>query len=541
MARPEHLSCRIASSRISNRFSTTSSRSRANFVVAVRRASSAWAVGATSRPRLLTDHDAVFGAEINPAMVAMLRASAGESPILDDPRVQVAIGDGRSLFAAQRIHCRVLQASLVDTWAATAAGAFAHTESTLYTREAWAIFLDRVEPDGLLTFSRWYDPRNVGETARLLSLAIAALLDRGVVNPRDHLALVAAGRVATVLLSPAPLSDDDRAALDDAGSRLGFGALAVPGRPIEHPLLRAIGAARSITDLGEAGTRFALDTTPPTDDRPFFFQLQSPRAWLHPVATVSLARHSSGVLAGNTTATLALLVTFLVALGVGVGLLAPTVVHAVRMRAPSLPNAFAVSYFGALGAGFMVAEIALVQRMHVLLGHPTYALVAVLAGLLVATGVGSMASGVVVRSARQVGVVALVAAAMLFAAPTVIHAIARATIGASTGTRMACAAACAAVLGVAMGMLFPSGLRFLPRGDGTPLALAINGVASVLGSVGAMLISVWFGIPASFACAGSLYVLAAVSGPARWGVDGARRSRAGASRDNGSTELEQSR
>ena len=114
-------------------------------------------------------------------------------------------------------------------------------------------------------------------------------------------------------------------------------------------------------------------------------------------------------------------------------------------------------------------------------------------------------------------------------------------VASGTGTRMVCAAACAAVLGVAMGMLFPSGMRFLPRGEGAPVALAINGVASVLGSVSAIVVSVWFGIPASFACAGALYVLAAVSGPARWGVDDARRSLGPSVRVNGSSELEDHR
>ena len=115
----------------------------------------------------------MVGIEINPAMVQMLEAIQSFSPILADERVRVILGDGRAELARSGIRCQVLQASLVDTWAATSAGAFAHTESTLYTREAWALFLDRVAPDGILTFSRWYEPTRVSETSRLLSLAAA--------------------------------------------------------------------------------------------------------------------------------------------------------------------------------------------------------------------------------------------------------------------------------------------------------------------------------------------------------------------------------
>jgi hypothetical protein len=147
----------------------------------------------------------VFGAEVNPAMVEMLHRVADRSPVLRDPRVvtRAWATAARSTPAATR-GARVLQASLVDTWAATTAGAFAHTESTLYTREAWAIFLRRTAPDGVLTFSRWYDPRRVSETSRLVSLAVASLLDRGVTDPERHIALIAAGVVATILVSPRP-------------------------------------------------------------------------------------------------------------------------------------------------------------------------------------------------------------------------------------------------------------------------------------------------------------------------------------------------
>ena len=155
---------------------------------------------------LLAGHDRVRGFEINPAMVAMLHHVHDKSPVLDDSRVEVTLGDARTELAQSDAQCRVLQASLVDTWAATSAGAFAHTEATLYTLEAWSLFLKRVEPDGVLTFSRWYEPTKPSETSRLVALAVGALLQRGVARPRDHVALIAGGLVATILVSPAPFS-----------------------------------------------------------------------------------------------------------------------------------------------------------------------------------------------------------------------------------------------------------------------------------------------------------------------------------------------
>jgi hypothetical protein len=466
---------------------------------------------------LVAGHDRVLGAEVNPAMIEMLQRVADRSPVLRDPRVLWRVGDGRALYARSNTRCTVLQASLVDTWAATTAGAFAHTESTLYTREAWAIFMQRTAPDGVVTFSRWYDPRSVSETARLVSLAVAALLDRGVTDPAAHLALVASGNVATILVSPAPLSPTDLRALHEVVDRLQFRLLAAPDLPPQDPLLRALLQARRIDALAAAGLPYGLDTSAPTDDRPFFFQLLSPRHWLHPLDALRAARGNRGALAGNVRAMFELLFTFLAVALVGAVLLGPTLREALRAKRPPLPSVRAGVYFGALGAGFMTAEIALVQRMHVVLGHPSYALIVVLAGLLVATGLGSALSARLVRTRGHVTVVALVAALVLFALPYVaIGPLARATLSAPFGVRAAWTGGCAAVVGVILGMLFPSGIRFVDRARGAPVALALNGATSVMGSVAAIIVSVWFGIPTTFALAAAVYLVAAWAAPARW-------------------------
>ena len=466
---------------------------------------------------LIFGHDQVFGFEINPSMVAMLRRVHAYSPILDDPRVHITLGDARAELGRADVHCRVLQASLVDTWAATGAGAFAHTESTLYTLEAWSLFLRRVEPDGVLTFSRWYEPSSPSETSRLVALAAGALLQRGVTRPADHIALVAGGLVATIVVSPSPLSADDLVKLQDTVSANGLTTLLAPGQPPSEPLLGKLLEAQSLAALAEAGEPFRLDTSAPTDDRPFFFQLLGARAWLHPVDTLRESYGKKGTLGGNVAAAVELLIAAFASALVAVVLLGPTLLRAARDVDAPLPGGRAVTYFGCLGAGFMLCEVALVQRMHVVLGHPTYALVVVLAGLLVATGIGSALSAKVVKTRRAVSTAALTASAMLALMPwVVIGPLARATLLAPFGVRVAWCGACAAALGVVLGMLFPSGLAYSERQSAAPVALAIGGATSVVGGVLAIVISVAFGIPATFLASAALYALASYCGPARW-------------------------
>ncbi|MEZ4405483.1 MAG: hypothetical protein R3A52_03165 [Polyangiales bacterium] len=471
-------------------------------------------------------HPRVVGAEINPAMFDLLAAVRRRSPTLSLPGVTLIRGDGRAVFRRANVRCSVLQASLVDTWAATTAGAFAHSEATLYTREAWATFLRRLTPDGVLTFSRWYDPHRPSETSRLVSLAVASLRDRGVRAPREHIALVASGIVATILVSPSPFTAADRAHLEELESRLRHALVITPGRPARDPLLERILEAPDDAALAAAGEPYGYDTSPATDDRPFFFHVLSPRAWLHPLRALASARGGPGIVHGNVTAMFELIATFAAVLLIAGWMLGPTLLRARRRPDEALPGAAPAVYFGALGAGFMLVEVSLVQRMHVVLGHPTYALVVVLAGLLVATGVGSALSPRVIRSRRATSRAAAVAGALVAALPWVVIRPASVLLADATlGARMAWTGGCAAVVGLALGMLFPAGVRWLDRGRGAPLALAVNGATSVLGSVAAVTVSVWFGIPWSFALGGAVYLVAALAGPHRWVGDEAAVSR----------------
>ncbi|MBV9064513.1 MAG: hypothetical protein JO004_01945, partial [Methylobacteriaceae bacterium] len=132
----------------------------------------------------------VIGVEINPILVDLLtRRYADYTAISKYPGVEFAVDEARSWFARTDRSFDVIQMSLIDTWAATGAGAYTLTENGLYTVEAWQIFLRRLNPNGVFTVSRWYAPGEVNETGRMVALATATLLDLGVKDPRSHLFL----------------------------------------------------------------------------------------------------------------------------------------------------------------------------------------------------------------------------------------------------------------------------------------------------------------------------------------------------------------
>jgi predicted membrane-bound spermidine synthase len=147
----------------------------------------------------------VVGIEINPILVNLLTQNlANYTAIARLPGLTFQVDEARSWFARTEDSFDVIQMSLIDTWAATGAGAFTLSENGLYTIEAWRIFLQHLTPAGLFTVSRWHAPGEVNETGRMASLATATLQGAGVRDPKRHLFMASSGNVATLVMSRSP-------------------------------------------------------------------------------------------------------------------------------------------------------------------------------------------------------------------------------------------------------------------------------------------------------------------------------------------------
>ena len=150
------------------------------------------------------------------------------------PAVRFVNDEARSFVARSADRYGTIQISLIDTWAATAAGAFVLGENSLYTVEAWTTFLRHLSDDGLLTVSRWYFRDRPAEMYRTTSIAVEALKAIGVTEPRRHIAIVrnmspahswppdTPDGVGTILVSRRPFTDRELDILDRETERLRF-------------------------------------------------------------------------------------------------------------------------------------------------------------------------------------------------------------------------------------------------------------------------------------------------------------------------------
>jgi hypothetical protein len=459
----------------------------------------------------------ITAVEINPIIATTImrdRFAAASHRIYFRPEVRVEVEDGRAFVRGSSEKYQVIQATLVDTWASTAAGAFALSENNLYTSDAFYDYLIHLTPDGLLSFTRWgFDPPR--ESLRLVSLAMDALARLGETDPARHVIAVRAntaaikgwGALDTVLISRKAFTAEDIERTRSASAEAGMEVVYAPGDGSVNAfgqLLDASGPQAFFRD-------YPYNVTAVGDDRPFFFYTVQPRDLLN------FVRYASTLSADYKVNRAVPLLFAVMAISIGATVLVlvlPRWLLGARLldQGAKQPGVVAfLWYFLCLGAGYILIQVALIQRFILLLGHPEYALTVIVFSMLVSSGLGSYASRTVI--AGKDGKLILVLAAI--AALAAVLAVAAGPLVAAAAVWPIQAKVVLTALSIApaaflMGMPFPSGLRRLERRHPPSVrwAWSINSASSVLGSASAIFLAIYLGLRATLLVGGALYVCA---------------------------------
>jgi hypothetical protein len=466
----------------------------------------------------------VTGIEINPIIATdIMRGEFADYAhhLYQIPEVHMRVSDGRSFVRNSHDQYDVVQMTLVDTWASTAAGAFALSENNLYTVEAFREYFEHLKPDGMIAITRWEftQPR---EALRVVSQAMEALRQLGVPDTTQNFivisdgALNVDGRPVLVLAKKSAFTLEEQQAVlnhiqgDTAGdSNLNLHVLYLPvtaAKPgMAHPAFAELIRSQ---DARAFSKRYAFNVVPVTDNAPFFFFTLKPEQVFR-----GLGR---GGIDWKVNLGIAILGLVLVISVVAVAsfLILPLLVSSQARSGRSVR----LLYFIAIGLGYILAEIAFIQRFVLFLGNPTYALTVVIFLMLLSSGLGSVLSRrwfdepTRVASAMAFIVAALVV--YVFALPHLLGAM----VGLPFVLKLLISGLLLVPVGFAMGMPFPSGLRALSpesssggssaKHGAVEWAWAMNAAASVLGSVLAMVIAMQFGLNVTLACGAAAYVLA---------------------------------
>ena len=468
----------------------------------------------------------VTGIEINPIIANTImrgRYADYAQHLYERPDVHIHVTDGRSYLRSTPQQFDVVQMTLVDTWASTAAGAFALSENNLYTVQAFREYFQHLQPDGMVAITRW-EFRQPREALRVVAVAMEALHSLGVADPAHNFIVASQGALdedgipVVVLAKKTAFTAEEESAVQahfDEYDELE--PLYLPSEPAiwqagHNPFTELIAS----NDPYRFAQGYAYNVAPVTDNAPFFFftlkagQILGQQALQHGIDW----KVNLGVLV------LILVLVISVAAVVGF-LILPLALQGGRQS--PLP----LLYFVAVGLGYILVEIAFIQRFVLFLGHPTYALTVVIFLLMLSSGAGSLFSRHWLSRTEKAWMPLVLVVIGLVAGVFFLPGVLVRWVGLAFSYRLVVSGMLLVPLGFVMGMPFPTGLRALsarpvsevPSGatvadNAVEWAWAMNAAASVLGSVLAMVIAIEFGLNVTLACGVAAYGLALLLLPA---------------------------
>lgn len=461
---------------------------------------------------LVFNQKSILGVEINNEVINVLTDKFANftGNLHKYKNVQIVNDEARNYISRSKEKFDIIQISLIDTFAATAAGAFVLAENSLYTKEAWKIFFDHCEPNGVLSISRWMYKDVPDQMYRLTALASDTLLDYGIKDTKNHIVIIKhtpkeqqLGRtgVGTILISLTPFSKSELQILKDISNKLQFEIIFMPDYTVDPAFTKIVTLDKEFLE------NFPLNITPTTDDSPFFFFMVKLKNLLNPqVWKIGFDENTQAV---GILGFLLLIVLVLTIACIDVPLSMTKEKYNFTGAKPLL------IFFASIGLGFMFIEISQMQRLIIFLGHPIYSLSVVLFTLLLSSGLGSMLTHLIqekdFKKWSYLCLITLLLILILFAffTPITIQSFDQAQIL----QRIFVSIALLFPLGIFLGMAFPLGLRLasINYSHLTTWLWGINGATSVCASVLAVAIALTFGITITYWCGCLCYLLAVSS------------------------------
>ena len=461
----------------------------------------------------------VTAVEVDPNVLGIMNGTLGafSGRLYHRPDVTAVLAEGRGYLQSHRDLFDLIHLPLFGSFTAAAAGVYALNESYLYTVDAVLLYLNRLSAQGVLAINCWLKtpPR---DAIKLFATAAEACRRLGLDNPGGHLAFLRSWNNATILVTRAPLTPAQVAALRDFCTARGLDLCHLPGlrqdetnkyMVLETPVY--FQAAQAL--LSPQGNRFYDDfvfyVRPATDDRPYFFRFFK---W------AALGRLLRGM--GTQWAPfvewgyLALVATLLQAVLVSIVLILLPLVAFARRQHGQGARRWVLVYFATLGLAYMFLEIAFIQRFMLFLAYPVYAVAVVLTAFLVFSGLGSLFAerwqahvpasvGWAVAGTAMLGAVLLASLQFLF----------QVCAGWPDSAKIALSVALLAPMAFCMGIPFPSGLQFVSDRHAAlvPWAWGVNGCASVVGATLATFTAVHVGFRSVVVLALVAYGIATVA------------------------------
>ncbi len=442
----------------------------------------------------------VTAVELNPLMLKFVRSyGARAGNLYDRPDVETIQSEGRNFISRTDKKFDIIFMGFVDSWASVASGGLSLSENYLYTAEAMRAFYDHLSDNGIMVVLRWEM-----DIPRLTSNAVATL---GADEAAKRVVVLMEKQAAPndfpqmlFMLRKRPFTEVELKEIRENWTQAN--AVVAPGGIAPPGLKEVLAGTKTLDQYDAEAPRYV---GPVWDDSPFYFAIDRP--WRMPGAI------AERILKWLLAPSVLLLVVFAVFGRPRRQKAESSGQTAEGRRQESLPSGnrsyvASLVYFAMLGFGFISVELALLQNLTLLVGHPIYTLSVLLFTLLAFGGIGAALSP---RWSmwKACAAVAIIGTIEALALPMLVPAL----LWLPLWGRIAVAIALMAPLGLAMGMPFPRGLKHTGEGSlpAPPFYWGLNGIMSVIGSVTTVFVALNWGFQAAMLMGSACYVLAAIA------------------------------
>jgi hypothetical protein len=332
----------------------------------------------------------------------------------------------------------------------------------------------------------------------------------GISNPAEHVVLVRDAKAgtdrtpATYIFKKSEFTPVEVRRLEMIARGNGFELLYTPLTRPDNVFSRMIEAK----DPAQIWDKFETNVEPTRDNNPFFF---------NSVRFANLSRVIEGTTGEWQKTNLGTSILFalfgITSVLVLLFIIGPLVLVRGRALATGLGAKLSyLLYFACLGAGFIIVEVAMIQKFILFLGHPVYSLAVVLFSVLAFSALGSYLTGRFGEEglAKSLMKLLLVLVVLVFVYIVALPPIFYGLVHLARELRIIIAVVLMAPLAMTMGMPMPIGIRMLARSapEIIPWAWGVNGAASVMGSVAALVIAILSGFNQALMIGAGLYLIA---------------------------------
>jgi hypothetical protein len=365
-------------------------------------------------------------------------------------------------------------------------------EQYILTLEALDEMWNRLSDSGMIAVTSWmdYPPRN---TLKMLASLIETHEENSRYPAGQYLAAIRGWGTITFVLKKSPLTPAEADAIRTFCRRMFFDPVLLPDiTPLERSEYNKLQnedffvfVDRLISGERERFYReYDFNIRPATDNIPYFSQY------------LKLARYNKMQEVFGQSAVPFLEIGYLVVL---ITFLQITVAAVILILLPLFAigwtgggKLYTVLHFSGIGMGFMFLEITLIQQFILYFGNPIYAAAAVLSGMLICSGAGSLVSSRFSTDKNDMFKVLSLVIFFIILYIVLLVPLLRLTINFPLPAKILLSIIFISPAAFFMGMPFPLGLRRLSEINGTltPWAWGINGCLSVISTALATIIAV---------------------------------------------------